>query len=50
MPYTNELKERFLRYVAISSESNAKNPTVPSSEGQRELAKLLQAELQVLGL
>lgn len=50
MPYTQELQERFLRYVAVSSESNAKNPMVPSSEGQRELAKLLEVELQELGL
>ena len=50
MPYTQELQERFLRYVAVSSESNAKNPMVPSSEGQRELAQLLEAELRELGL
>lgn len=50
MPYVNELKERFLRYVAVSSESNPKNPTVPSSEGQRALARLLEEELKELGL
>lgn len=49
-PYVDELKERFLRYVAVSSESNAKNPVVPSSEGQRELARLLEGELRELGL
>lgn len=50
LPYVDELKERFLRYVAVSSESNAKNPVVPSSEGQRELARLLEGELRELGL
>ena len=40
----------FLRYVAVSSESDPKVGRVPSSEGQRELAKLLARELEALGL
>ena len=46
MKFAKELTERFLRYVAIPSESNARAGVVPSSEGQRELARLLEAELR----
>ena len=45
-----KLLERFLRYAAVSSQSNAANPNVPSSEGQRELAELLKKDLAELGL
>lgn len=50
MPYVKELQERFLRYVAVSSESDANASVVPSSEGQRDLAKLLREELREMGL
>lgn len=44
------LCEHFFRYLAISSQSDAANPALPSSEGQRTLAQLLASELQALGL
>ena len=44
------LLEKFLRYVAVSSQSDAKAKTVPSSAGQRALADLLAGELRALGL
>ena len=50
MSYVEELKTRFLRYVAITSESDPKAGVVPSTEGQRELARLLEGELRELGL
>lgn len=43
------LLERFMRYAAVSSQSDAKAKNVPSSEGQRALAELLAKELQALG-
>ncbi len=46
----SKLIERFERYVAIPSQSNAAATEVPSSPGQWELAKLLQEELLTLGL
>lgn len=47
----NELVERFLRYVAIPSQSADNGGTqVPSTEGQWELAKLLAKECEELGL
>lgn len=45
-----QLIERFFRYLAVSSQSNASVQTVPSSEGQWTLAKLLAQELRQLGL
>ena len=44
------LLARFLRYVACTSQSNPKAGVVPSTEGQRELAKILAEELRELGL
>ena len=43
--FAKELLERFLRYVAIPSESDPRAGIVPSSEGQRKLALLLKSEL-----
>ncbi len=48
--HAEELTERFLRYVAVPSESDASAGVVPSAEGQRELARLLESELQAMGL
>ena len=45
-----KLLQRFLRYVAVSSQSDAPVQTVPSSEGQRNLAELLKKDLAELGL
>lgn len=45
---SNELIERFFRYVAISSQSDATNNQVPSSPGQLALAKQLADELNGL--
>lgn len=43
------LATRFLRYSRISSQSDASQSTVPTSEGQWELARLLKAELEEAG-
>ncbi|MCS6711820.1 peptidase dimerization domain-containing protein [Brachybacterium sp. EF45031] len=43
------LAERFLRYSAVVSQSDASATTVPTTEGQRELATLLAEELRALG-
>ncbi len=44
-----QLLTRFLRYVAIPSQSDASVPEVPSSEGQWDMARCLQQELEALG-
>ncbi|MDO4777767.1 MAG: peptidase T [Cardiobacteriaceae bacterium] len=49
-PMRQQLCDRFFRYVAVSSQSDAANGIVPSSEGQRTLSLLLADELRALGL
>jgi len=44
------LIERFFRYVAVTSQSDAAVATVPSTPGQWTMARLLEAELKQLGL
>ena len=46
----DKLVENFLKYLAIPSQSDDKNEEVPSSPGQRDLAKALAADLEDLGL
>lgn len=42
--------ERFLRYVAIDTQSDPASPTCPSTEKQKDLGRLLVAELLEIGL
>ena len=42
--------ERFLRYVAIDTQSDDRNECQPSTAKQFDLQKLLQAELQAMGI
>jgi tripeptide aminopeptidase len=42
--------ERFLRYVVIDTQSDASSPTCPSTEKQKDLGRVLAAELQAMGL
>lgn len=45
-----QLTERFFRYLAVSTQSDAQATTLPSTPGQHLLAKLLADELKTLGL
>ncbi|MBD2806644.1 peptidase T [Xenorhabdus sp. ZM] len=45
-----QLEQRFFRYLAIESQSDPASTVVPSTEGQRDLAKLLAKELECYGL
>jgi tripeptide aminopeptidase len=42
--------ERFLRYVIIDTQSDPDSPTTPSTEKQKDLGRLLVAELREAGL
>jgi tripeptide aminopeptidase len=42
--------ERFLRYVVIDTQSDLESPTCPSTEKQKDLGRLLAAELKAMGL
>ena len=45
-----ELKDRFLKYVAIDTQSDENSETFPSSEKEWDLLNLLVEEMKVLGL
>jgi tripeptide aminopeptidase len=45
-----EVLERFLRYVRVDTQSAFGSNTYPSTPGQLELSRMLQLELQQLGL
>jgi tripeptide aminopeptidase len=42
--------ERFLRYVVIDTQSDPASPSCPSTEKQKNLGRLLVAELQAMGI
>jgi len=46
----DRLVERFFRYLAVTSQSDAGATVVPSTPGQWTMARLLEAELRQLGL
>ena len=48
--FTHTVTERFLRYVVIDTQSDPASPTCPSTEKQKNLGRLLAAELQEMGL
>jgi tripeptide aminopeptidase len=50
LSFTHTVTERFLRYVVIDTQSDPASPTCPSTEKQKELGRLLAAELREIGL
>src|SRR5580692_5247190 len=48
--YAFTVKERFLRYVRIDTQSDPRSETHPSTEKQKDLGRLLVQELQAMGL
>jgi len=48
--YDYTVKERFLRYVQIDTQSDASSPTVPSTAKQKDLGKVLVKELTAMGI
>ena len=46
----DKLLERFLQYVSLDTQSKPGVRQVPSTEGQWKLLRLLQAQLQEMGL
>jgi len=50
LPFQHSVTERFLRYVTIDTQSDPESPTCPSTEKQKDLGRLLAAELKALGL
>ena len=48
--FNHNVTERFLRYVVIDTQSDPSSPTCPSTEKQKNLGRLLAAELKAIGL
>lgn len=49
-PMTDTVTDRFLRYVVIDTQSDPKSSTQPSTEKQKNLARILVEELLAIGL
>jgi tripeptide aminopeptidase len=50
LDFNHTVTERFLRYVVIDTQSDPTSPTCPSTDKQKNLGRLLAAELKALGL
>jgi tripeptide aminopeptidase len=48
--YTHTAAERFMRYVQIDTQSDPASPAQPSTEKQKDLSRVLVAELQAMGI
>lgn len=49
-PFRHTVLERFLRYVQIDTQSDPESPSIPSTEKQKDLSRLLVQELRELGI
>ncbi len=50
LKFTNTVTERFLRYVAIDTQSDPTSSTCPSTDKQKNLGRLLAQELRDIGI
>ena len=50
LAFTHTVTERFLRYVVIDTQSDPASTTCPSTEKQKDLGRVLAAELKAMGL
>ena len=50
LDFKHTATERFLRYAAIDTQSDPASPTCPSTDKQKNLGRLLAAELKSMGL
>src|ERR1700751_5617728 len=48
--FTNTVTERFLGYVVLDTQSDPASPTCPSTAKQKDLGRVLAAELQAMGI
>lgn len=49
-PYKHGVLDRFQRYVQIDTQSDPNSPTIPSTEKQKDLSRLLVEELLAMGV
>ncbi|MCK1391008.1 peptidase T [Bradyrhizobium sp. 1] len=50
LTFTHTVTERFLRYVTIDTQSDPASPRSPSTEKQKDLGRVLAAELKAMGV
>lgn len=50
MAYSSQLTERFLRYVQVDTQSDPFSTSFPSTEKQKDLSRILVAELLEMGI
>lgn len=50
MSYTYTVTERFIKYAKIDTQSDPSSPTCPSTEKQKDLARVLLEELKEIGI
>ena len=50
LTFTHTVTERFLRYVTIDTQSDPDSPASPSTEKQKDLGRVLAAELKAMGI
>jgi len=50
LSFTHTVTERFLRSVTIDTQSDPESPTSPSTEKQKDLGRVLAAELKAMGV
>lgn len=50
LSFSHTVTERFLRYVIIDTQSDPESPASPSTEKQKDLGRVLAAELKAMGV
>src|SRR3954452_11260467 len=50
LAFSHTVTERFLRYVTIDTQSDPESPASPSTEKQKDLGRVLAAELKEMGV
>ena len=50
LTFAHTVTERFLRYVTIDTQSDPESPSSPSTEKQKDLGRVLAAELKAMGV
>ncbi|MET4117040.1 tripeptide aminopeptidase [Bradyrhizobium sp. JR1.5] len=50
LTFSHTVTERFLRYVTIDAQSDPESPSSPSTEKQKDLGRVLAAELREMGV
>ncbi|MDX3971254.1 MAG: peptidase T [Bradyrhizobium sp.] len=50
LTFSHTVTERFLRYITIDTQSDPESPRSPSTEKQKDLGRVLAAELKAMGV